>query len=303
MSKVFIKSSRKKSLYLLVLPTILFLLTLVIYPTVYMWYMIFFKYHPARNPNPIFIGLENFKNLIIDWELRQSLLITLTFIIFTIPLEFILGLFLAILLTIKYIQGRKILRTILIIPMVMPAVVNGINWRTIFYKYGPLNALFEIIGLNPQEWLSNPFGDPFNVLFVLGILDIWQWTPFIALALIGGMESIPIEFHEAALVDGATWKQRIRYITLPLLKVTITTILIFRIIDSLKIFDIVYTLTMGGPGVITTTYPYYIYKTGFQYITVFADAGYASLQSLILLGISTIIATLFIKFTKMEEII
>ncbi|MEM1727994.1 MAG: sugar ABC transporter permease [Nitrososphaerota archaeon] len=153
-----------------------------------------------------------------------------------------------------------------------------------------------LFGIPPQPWLSAPFGDPFNVIFTLAILDIWQWTPYVMLAVASGIESVPADIREAASIDGASEWKILRHITLPMVRSVIMVIALLRLIDSLRIFDIIYMLTFGGPGNVTTTLPFYIYKVGFTLTAAKANIGYAALLSVILL----VMATILVIFTLMR---
>ncbi|MEN2974582.1 MAG: sugar ABC transporter permease [Candidatus Caldarchaeales archaeon] len=238
---------------------------------------------------PRFAGLRNFFVFISDSEAHYAIMIMLLLTAITTPIQLGLGILFGILLSSKYLHGKSILTSLFIIPMSIPAVIIGLNWKMIFFTKGPLNAFLESIGISPQPWLSTPFGNPFNTIFCLAVLDIWQWTPFIALAVASGIESAPTDIREAASLDGASEIQILRQIILPMLKSIIIIIFILRIIDSLKIFDIIYMLTFGGPGNVTTSLPFYIYKVGFTLTAARADLGYASFLSVILLSIASIL--------------
>ncbi|MEM2939082.1 MAG: sugar ABC transporter permease [Candidatus Bathyarchaeia archaeon] len=293
----------RRSIILLALPAVAFLILLVIYPTVYLWGMMFFSFHPARDPYPKFVGLDNFRILMLDDESWSSLLRTLILLSISVPIQIALGILLAVLFTSRYTRGSLILRILILIPMMIPSVIIGLNWKTILYSHGPLNELIKSMGLEPQAWLSMPFGNPSNTLICLAILDVWQWTPFITLAMVSAFESIPKDIYEAAYIDGASGFKIFRLITLPMSKSSFVTILMLRIIDSLKIFDTVYSLTYGGPGNTTTTYPFYIFKTGFTLMSLHPSYGYTALLSIVLLGVATALTTIIMRILKIDEIL
>lgn len=293
----------KRSVALLIIPTLVLLLALVIYPTIYLWGMMFFSYHPARDPHPIFVGFKNMEFLINDPEAISSIFRMLILLGITVPLQIILGIVLATLFSLRGTYGKLGLKVLILIPMMIPAVIIGINWRMIFFSHGPLNEFLSALGIQPQPWLSNPFGNSDYTLFSLAVLDIWQWTPFVTLALISGIESIPKDVYEAASLDGASERKIFRHISLPMIKGIIIIMLLLRIIDSLRIFDIIYMLTYGGPGIATTTLPFYIFKTGFTLMSLNPGYGYASLLSLILLAISLCISTIVMKIVHIEKLI
>jgi len=294
----------KKSAITLILPTLVFLVILVIYPTVYLYYMMFQSFNPLLETAPRFIGLGNFITLVNDPEAIYAISLMLFLTAITVPAEFGLGILLGILLSSRYLYGRSILSSLILIPMSIPAVIIGLNWKMIFFTEGPLNAFLKSIGIPPQPWLSAPFGNPFNTVFCIAVLDIWQWTPFIALAVASGIESAPIDVREAASLDGASEMQILRYVILPMIRSVLVIILLLRIIDSLKIFDIIYMLTFGGPGSVTTTLPFYIYKVGFTLTAARADLGYASLLAVILLLIATVLVIMVLmRVFKIEKVI
>jgi multiple sugar transport system permease protein len=273
-------------------PTLILLIVLVIYPTIYLYYMVFHSFNPLFEVAVRFVGLQNFTTFLNDPDAHYSIFAMLVLMSVTVPTQIVLGTLLAILFTSPYLKGKVVLRSIMLIPLSIPAIIIGLNWKMIFFSYGPLNSFLEAVGLPTQPWLSAPFGSTFNTIFVLAVLDVWQWTPFVALAVASGIEGIPSYVREAAEIDGASRLQMIRHIVLPLSKTVIVIVLFFRIIDSLKLFDIIYMLTAGGPGNITTTLPFYIYKVGFTLTAPKADLGYAALLAVVLLMIATVLVLL-----------
>jgi len=285
-------------------PAAIYLALLVVYPTIYLYYMIFHSFNPLFEVTPRYAGLQNFATLVRDPDASYSILAMLLLSGISVPTQLALGTLIAILFTSPRLYGKILARSILLIPLSIPSVIVGLNWKMIFFTYGPLNSFLSSIGLQPQPWLSAPFGDPFNTFFVLAVLDVWQWTPLVALAVAAGIESIPPSVREAAELDGATRMQMIRHIILPLSRTIIIIILLFRLIDSLKVFDIIYMLTFGGPGNVTTTLPFYIYKVGFTLTAARADIGYASLLSVILLLIATmLVLTVLTRVLNVKRVV
>jgi multiple sugar transport system permease protein len=293
----------RRSVALLALPTLVLLVFLVLYPTAYLYGMMFFSFHPARDPYPKFVGFENFIILVSDGECWAALLRTFLLLSISLSIQLALGTFLAILFTSKYTYGKLPLRVAILIPMTIPAVIIGLNWKTILYSHGPLNEFLKSMGITPQAWLSAPFGSTDYTLISLALLDIWQWTPFIALVMISAIERVPKDIREAASLDGATGVQELRHITLPLSKTIFAVVLMLRLIDSLKIFDTVYTLTYGGPGSATTTYPFYIFKTGFTLMTLHPSYGYTALLSVVLLMVATALTMIMMRILNLKKLI
>jgi len=190
--------------------------------------------------------------------------------------------------------GRNFVMILLTISFMIAPVAVGFLWWTILdTNYGPMNHLVvDILHLaeNKISWT----GDPNVALYSIMLVDIWQYTPFMMLILLAGLKSIPAEPYEAALIDGASGLAMFRHITLPLLKPAILVALLIRIIDSFKVYDLVYLLTYGGPGTSSEVASFYIYLRGFKHFRI----SYASALSYIILVISAILITLLISIIR-----
>ena len=284
---------RKRTGFLLILPLLILFLGLTIYPLIYMIYMSFHQYSLASWEEPRFIGWENYREILRDRTASSSVSFTLFLLFTAVPLEILLGIGIAFL--IRDVWGERALRSSLIIPMTIPPVVAGIAWKMLYnYEFGPINYFLSLFGLPKVSWLGSQFFARLGVL----LIDVWQWTPFIFLVIYAGLQSIPRDVVEASLVDGASGWSAMRYIELPLLRPLIWVTLIIRVIDVLKLFDIVYMVTFGGPGSATHSYSYYIYKVG---ISFGWDVGYASALSVILLLVVTVLTNLLIRFLRLSE--
>lgn len=284
---------RKRTGFLLILPLLILFLGLTIYPLIYMIYMSFHQYSLASWEEPRFIGWENYREILRDRTASSSVSFTLFLLFTAVPLEILLGIGIAFL--IRDVWGERALRSSLIIPMTIPPVVAGIAWKMLYnYEFGPINYFISLFGLPKVSWLGSQFFARLGVL----LIDVWQWTPFIFLVIYAGLQSIPRDVVEASLVDGASGWSAMRYIELPLLRPLIWVTLIIRVIDVLKLFDIVYMVTFGGPGSATHSYSFYIYKVG---ISFGWDVGYASALSVILLLVVTVLTNLLIRFLRLSE--
>src|SRR5262249_47212435 len=207
-------------------------------------------------------GLANFAHLAADARFRRSLGTTLYFASVAVSLELLLGLGLALVLHRRF-KGRGLARTAALVPWALPTVVAARLWEWIYNPdFGILNHLLQRAGLlaGPRSWL----GDPFWALHAAILADVWKTTPFAALILLAGLAAIPPELERAAQVDGATPAAVFFRVTLPLLRPALAVTLLFRFLDSLRIFDAVYVLTGGGPADTTETLAVYVYKTLFQ---------------------------------------
>ncbi|MHB1414849.1 MAG: carbohydrate ABC transporter permease, partial [Chloroflexota bacterium] len=193
-----------------------------------------------------------------------------------------LGLLIAFLLNQK-LRLVGLLRTVFVIPMVLPPVVVAIIWKVLYTPdISVINYVLGLVGLPKPGWI----GDPNLALWSIAIADIWEWFPFSMLMLLAALQMLPEEPMEAALIDGASYWQSLRYITLPLLKPAILLVVIFRIIESIKAFPLIFIMTMGGPGMATEPTNFYAYLQSFNYDYV----GYGS-------AISTVMVVMVILIT------
>ena len=271
---------------MLVLPAALFLILFSIYPLIFSFRLVFIKWFLNKPNPPTFIGLKNIQNVLMDTRFWNSLRVTLVILLIAVTVETLAGLFLSLLFRDK-VYGKRIIISLLMIPIMISPMVIGIIWRFILNpEIGIANYILKMIGLQPLVWL----GDIKYALSTIILIDIWQWTPFMFIIFLSGMQGISPNLYEAAEVDGASEWGLIRYITIPMLKPIMYIGILIRSIDSFKMFDLVYILTRGGPVNSTETASLYIYKTGFN----FFNMGKASTMSYILLVIMTFLIQRFI---------
>ncbi len=207
-------------------------------------------------------GLANFAHLAEDHRFRASLGTTLYFATVAVTLEVLLGLGFALLVS-RPFRGRGLARTALLLPWALPTVVAARIWEWIFNPdFGIVNHLLRRVGAisGPVSWL----GDPFWAIHAAILADVWKTTPFAALVLLAGLAAIPPDLARAARVDGAGPGRVFIAVTLPLLRPALVVTILFRFLDSLRVFDAIYVLTGGGPANTTETLAVYVYKTLFQ---------------------------------------
>jgi multiple sugar transport system permease protein len=289
----FFNAASKRQLLplLLVLPAVAVLLALSIYPLVYS-IVVSLQVQTTAGTN---WSVGNFTRLASDGFFQTALVHTLIITIVALACELALGLGLALLLN-RQIRGRGIFRATLLIPMMLPTVVVGVVWRLMLNpNFGAINGTLKRFGINTDSltWTASP---RLALLSVIAV-DIWQWTPFVFLVLLAGLQAIPEEPYEAALIDGSSRWQTFRYITLPLLKPAILIALLLRTMDLLRVFDQIFILTEGGPGFATETIALYIYRAAFR----FFDFGYAAAMSFVLLVVTNIISTIYIRMLQSQE--
>ncbi|SKA24304.1 carbohydrate ABC transporter permease [Consotaella salsifontis] len=206
-----------------------------------------------------FIGLDNYLRLLTDGRAINALGRTVLFTVAATAAELVIGLAISLLVD-RDFRGKRIVRAILLVPIVMTPVVVGLTWRFLLNPTnGMMNYALSIVGLGPVDWL----GDPNVALFSLLLADIWQWTPFVVLLAMASLESLPEDPQNAARVDGAREWQVLWHITLPALKRALLVVALIRAIDAVKAFDIFYIMTRGGPALSTETLNLYGYISAF----------------------------------------
>ncbi len=222
-----------------------------------------------------FAGVANYVRLARDGLFRAGVFNTVVFALGAVTLQMILGFALA-LLTSKALRGRVFYRTVFILPILVPGIVIGAIWKLMYsFDFGVLNQILGVLGIGPVDWLGNTS----TALAAVIAVDVWHWTPFVFLLLLAGLESLPQDVYEAARVDGATFLQELRYITLPLMLPLIVVTLTFRLLIAFKVFDEIYLLTGGGPGTATEVVSYTIYRRFFTE----GQTGYGAAMSVVVL--------------------
>jgi multiple sugar transport system permease protein len=228
----------------------------------------------TASTKPVFVGLQNFYEIFLDSTFREVIGNTLVYVVSTVVTEFLIGLGLALLLNREF-KGKRIIAPLIYLPMIVTPVAVGLTFRTIFnVEYGPLTYFLSLVGLSPIRWVASAT----YALFSLILVDIWQWTPFMFLVLLAGLQNVSPECVEASQLDGASYWQRFRHITLPFLRGSIAVAVLIRMIDAFKAFDIIYTVTEGGPGTSSTVISFFTYILAFRRFSL----GSAAAMSLVL---------------------
>ncbi|NLS05306.1 sugar ABC transporter permease [Rhizobium sp. P32RR-XVIII] len=278
---------------LMLAPALLLLAGLTLFPTVYMFTAAVQRVSPDPSVPREFVGLGNFVRMLSDPELHLAVKNTVVFTSIAVTLEFLLGLGLALLFD-KYIRRLNFLKTILLVPMMIPPIAVALTWKLIYQpQFGVLNELMYRLGLPAQAWA----GDVNLAMATIIAADVWEWTPFIFLLMLAGLASLPTEPYEAAQVDGASAWRQFWDLTIPFLKPVIAIALLLRIMDALRLFDLVFILTVGGPAGATETLSLYIFKVAFTFV----DIGYAAAISLVVLFVTVGFSTWFIKRLRLVD--
>jgi len=277
----------ERSIYWFLLPSTLLLLIFTFYPTIYEITTSFFKIDYIKNITK-FVGTSNYVQGISDPLFIVAVKNTFYFVILAVFFETLFGLILALFFSSLESRYAKFLRSIILIPMLLPPITVALTWKMMYdYNYGVINFFIELFGGKAIEWLNSPKLALLSIIFT----DIWQWTPFAFLVIFAYLQSLPQDIYESADVDGANYLQKLRYITLPLLKPAIFLTALLRTIDTFRIFDKVYVMTGGGPGNSTETISFYIYRNAFRYFQI----GYSSSVAIIMVVIVLLFSTPYIR--------
>lgn len=275
--------------WLMTLPAVIILFLLTFYPLVRALQMSTMQFLPTGTT---FIGIQNYLNLLSNETFINSLVVTAEFVGIAVGVEFLLGFVIALLLN-KKIKLRGLWQTLILIPMILSPTVIGLIWRLMYAPNGLLDYIVApLTGGANVGWISETSIALYSVI----LTDIWQWTPLVALVLFAGLQSVPDHIREAAIMDGASRRQRFLHITLPYLKSLIVLVLIIRIVDALRVFAKVFILTRGGPAGSTNVISMLMYRVGFR----FNNFGEAAAMAVSLLVVVLILAISFVKFANVE---
>jgi multiple sugar transport system permease protein len=204
-------------------------------------------------------GLAHYAALPSDTLFRAGLMNTLVFALGAVSGQMVIGFALALLCS-RITRGRVLYRAVFILPILIPGIVIGAIWKLMLnFDFGLVNQITGLVGIPPHDWL----GANATALFSVIMVDVWHWTPFCFLLFLAGIESLPQDVFEAARVDGATFWQELRRVTLPLMMPTILVTFAFRLVLAFKVFDEVYLLTSGGPGTATEVVSFTLYQRFF----------------------------------------
>jgi multiple sugar transport system permease protein len=258
-------------------PAIIWILLFTLFPLLYAVRTSFYAFRSGKMLR--WVGLDNYRNLWEDEALRADLQRTFVYVAVVVFVEMVLGFLLALLFN-REMRGVSSLRTIMVLPLFASPIALGYLGKTIFYEIdGPVNRAIVALGGNAVPWLS----DPTWAFVAIMIVDIWQWTPFVFLVSLAGLQALPQDITQAAEVDGASAFQRLFSITLPLMAPILWLILLLRTIDAFKVVDIVVSMTLGGPGRATELYGFYIFRTARRFFNYGAAAAQGFLLLLIVM--------------------
>lgn len=268
----------------LIVPAMAVILVFALLPLAYALNVSFRFADLTRGGIGSFVGLDNYRTVLADEAFWASAGVTLKFTISAVILEMVLGIAIAFLIH-GATAGKGLIRSLMVLPLATSAAVTGLFWRYLYdTQFGLMNYFLGLLHLPQPNWL----GDYTIALWSVVLFDVWQWTPFVALIALAGLQALPKEPFEAAELDGASTFRVLRTLTFPMLKPVLFLVLVLRTIDSVRLYDAVAVLTRGGPGTVTESMTFYLYRTGLKLFRM----DYASTMAIFFLY-ALLVASLF----------
>jgi multiple sugar transport system permease protein len=282
-------------LYVFLGPSILALLLLTIFPLIYSLRNTFFGWDLIKpNSQNLFVGLKNYRDVITAPAFQKSLRITIEYSLATVTGTVIFGMILAFVMF-QNLPGNVVVRTFAIAAMVISPVIVGTSFKLMFNpSWGSITWLLSLVKIPNPGYLAGAK----TVLPALIFVDIWQWTPLVMVILLAALQSIPSDIYDSSKVDGANAFQTFVHITLPYLKSSLMLAVLIRTMDSLRTFDLIFSMTMGGPGTASQNLNLLMYNTGFEFFQI----SKASAMAIILLIIITLFSNIIIKAFGGEDL-
>lgn len=275
-------------------PAVVALLTIVGYPLVETLRLSFTSTELIGGGGG-FVGLDNFASALGSADFWSSLRITVTFTVLTVAIEMVFGLLVALLLNLK-LRGRGFVRGLLIIPWALPTVINAMMWRVIYNpEFGALNAGLQQMGIigEYRSWL----GDPDVALYAVAVADIWKTVPLVALILLAALQGVSQELRDAASIDGAGPLARFWTVTWPAILVPVSIVVVLRIIEAVKVFDVIWVMTHGGPLNATRSLAILVYQQAFS----FHHSGYGAALSLLSVVLSLVLIAFYVVSLRRQQ--
>lgn len=271
-------------------PVFIIVLGLAIFPLTYSLIVSFQNARLVPPLPPRFIGLDNYATLLTTPRFWHSLGTTAVIVVVAVAAQYVLGLAVAMMLHAR-VRGEALFRVIFLLPMLMTPVAVALLARQIFHPImGPLNAALSYLGIEHVPFLTEPGWAVATIIMV----DVWQWTPFMILMLLAGLQSLPTDIYEAASLENATPWQQFRGITFPMLLPVSAAVIFVRLIEGFKIMDTVFVMTGGGPGTATDTLTLFAYQEGFRKFNL----GYTSAMSFLFAAFMTVLALVYLAVLR-----
>lgn len=276
-------------------PSLIFIFMMIVAPLIYNFSLSFTDWTMSVNKPPQFIGLANYLEVFQEERFINAVWRTIVFAVIAIALETVIGVALAVLINRKF-HGRRVVQALMLLPVVATPVALGMAWKLILEpSIGFANVVVQFLGFEARKFIATT---SFESLFVLILIDVWEWTPLIMLMVYAGLNTIPQDPYESALIDGASRWQTFTKITLPLASSSILVAVLMRLIDVVKTFDIIYATTQGGPNFATENINIYAYLNMFSYY----DFGKAAAISVLFFIVVMAIGCGFLKVKSKLEV-
>jgi len=279
----------------LVLPALAVVVLVLLYPLAFNLALAFqsWSFYAPADQRGLFVGIANFASLLADERVQSSIVITVAYAVSSVGSSYVAGLLIALLLQAPF-RGRRLFQTIFLLPLVIAPVVIGLQWNYLLSgSFGVINYGLSMMGVTPPNWLA----EPGLALPVVVAIDVWTAAPFVGLVLLAGMSNVSPELYEAARADGASSWQQIRSITLPLLAPATALVLVLRVGDVIKAFDLIYILTGGGPASSTEVLGLQTYRVAFGQ----GELGRAAALGVVIALLSVVAAALLLRLVKTQD--
>jgi multiple sugar transport system permease protein len=274
-------------------PAVIMVALIIVYPVLYTGWMSLHEWFASSLTPPKFIAIANYQKILTaDPRFRDAFFRTLYFALLVVSAETVLGVAMALLFNREF-WGRGLMRTISILPMVATPTAIALIFVMMYHPtLGVMNYLVHLAGLGPFRWTYSSH----TALYALALVDVWEWTPLIMLIALAGLAALPKEPYESAVIDGATGLKTLWFITLPLLRPILIVAVLFRAIDALKTFDIIFVMTQGGPSNASETINLLLFNQAFSYFNI----GYASSMAVVLFAIVMGASLILMKVRRAE---
>ncbi|MCW5223227.1 sugar ABC transporter permease [Verminephrobacter aporrectodeae subsp. tuberculatae] len=264
--------------YAYILPALLVMLAGLVYPIANAVRLSFYDWPMGTDFDTArFVGIEAFVQMLESPQVWTSMGVTLAFVFIAVTAELLLGVALALFLE-KPVRGMRFFRSLFVLPMMIAPICVGLIWRYLFdANFGPINQALAWVGIAPQAWLASPalaFG-------AMVLTDVWQWTPFVLIMVLAGLQGLDESVLDAARMDGANGWQQIVRVKLPIVQPILIVTLLARMIDGFRSLEVIYVMTFGGPGLSTELFSLHIFKAAF----ISQKLGYSAALSILLLVI------------------
>ncbi|MEM0481710.1 MAG: sugar ABC transporter permease [Nitrososphaerota archaeon] len=275
---------------LLILPAVALVTFLVIFPLIWALGLSFFSYNVIRMEPPVFVGVDNYYRLLNSLDVWRRFVLTGQFVFYAVSIEFLIGFGLAFLFYNQF-RGRRLAITLVTTPLLVAPVAVGIFHRYLFdATFGVYSYFAQLITGQSVKILSQ------YPMFAIVFMDVWQWSPFMMLFILAGLEAVPKHMLESSEIDRLSMLTKFRYVVWPTIRPLVALALLFRTMDAFRTFDTIFTLTGGGPGTATEVLSIQIYRIAFQ----FFRTGEATALAFIFLVIIVLLTNIYLRLARRE---